>query len=834
MLSIGNRVLSRQISRLVSMPGCDAGRPGFDNRYRLESKDHSWSNKQKQKHKNKKIKKEKSACEETCSFYVKHKKRLCRMMVVKGKKFCGQHLTADNTPDENGRVRVPCPLDSNHSVYAHMMTQHLNVCNARAPVHLPYYCKDINACDLESESDSSSSELLQESQPANAVTAPFSLAGRNLADLTDDELLQLIHHIKSVEKSHTPLVKQAVLSHPAVVAELEGSPLCGPSFRKHLLQNSSLLAHLQNLGALGFSENSSLGEHICQSNVESKSKQDEENVQSCFLEFGAGRGQLSHWVVTASDASQKLQIVLIDRGAQRYKFDTKMSQVKHVSTKRLRIDIGDLWLEKVPGLHLQGPVYAGGKHLCGAATDLTLRCLDRSVFHVGAESVAQHSSLSNPDDSYEMATCPLHCDSYQEKKSSIDKLSSVSSSSSCQKLFTNELTSRQERRHCAANTHDSSRCESSPSSPDSVLVKACGNSNHRCGSQHREGVDDGTLSSSQKTRSSHETEEAAKCRPSRGLVIALCCHHKCSWQHYVGKKFFKSIGLSGEDFPAVLGLTSWAVCAARPPAGATGDGGAGATGDGGAGATGDGGAGATGDGGAGATCDGGAGVTSDGGAGDSGSSASLATTGGDLDELPAASNMNARKIPKDLERIYSSDAPKVSFDATGLSVLALSEHNTEQTGSTEQAGRSEQTGSTEQAGSSVFEESEALNAQCVSRVQSVNSKRKKSFENVNYKSLKMITHKDSVSDASFGPFVSAGEDSSGHETVTEGTAARNRYVRLGLSISEREEIGRAAKHIIDYGRVEFLRSRGLNATLIQYVDRDVTLENVALIAHSLT
>ncbi|KAF2347594.1 Dolichol-phosphate mannosyltransferase subunit 3 [Trinorchestia longiramus] len=480
---------------------------------------------------------------------------------------------------------------------------------------------------------------------------------------------------------------------------------------------------------------------------------------------------------------------------------------KHVSTKRLRIDIGDLWLEKVPGLQLQGPVYAGGKHLCGAATDLTLRCLDRSVFHVGAESVAQHSSLSNPDDSYEMATCPLHCDSYQEKKSSIDKLSSVSSSSSCQKLFTNELTSRQERRHCAANTHDSSRCESSPSSHDSVLVKACGNSNHRCGSQHREGVDDGTLSSSQKTRSSHETEEAAKCRPSRGLVIALCCHHKCSWQHYVGKKFFKSIGLSGEDFPAVMGLTSWAVCAARPPAGATGDGGAGATGDGGAGATGDGGAGATGD--------GGAGATGDGGAGDSGSSASLATTGGDLDELPAASNMNARKIPKDLERIYSSDAPKVSFDATGLSVLSLSEHNTEQTGSTEQAGRSEQTGSSEQAGSSVTEESEALNAQCVSHVQSVNSKRKKSFENVNYKFLKMITHKDSVSDASFGPFVSAGEDSSEHATVTEGAAARNRYVRLGLSISEREEIGRAAKHIIDYGRVDFLRSRGLNATLIQ-------------------
>ena len=24
-----------------------------------------------------------------------------------------------------------------------------------------------------------------------------------------------------------------------------------------------------------------------------------------------------------------------------------------------------------------------------------------------------------------------------------------------------------------------------------------------------------------------------------GVCIALCCHHQCTWQHYVGKSFFK-------------------------------------------------------------------------------------------------------------------------------------------------------------------------------------------------------------------------------------------------------------------------------------------------------
>ncbi|XP_059481646.1 tRNA:m(4)X modification enzyme TRM13 homolog isoform X2 [Neocloeon triangulifer] len=47
---------------------------------------------------------------------------------------------------------------------------------------------------------------------------------------------------------------------------------------------------------------------------------------------------------------------------------------------------------------------------------------------------------------------------------------------------------------------------------------------------------------------------------TEGLVMALCCHHRCEWRHYVGKEFFKSVELSPRDFSRMCVLVSWATC----------------------------------------------------------------------------------------------------------------------------------------------------------------------------------------------------------------------------------------------------------------------------------
>lgn len=45
-----------------------------------------------------------------------------------------------------------------------------------------------------------------------------------------------------------------------------------------------------------------------------------------------------------------------------------------------------------------------------------------------------------------------------------------------------------------------------------------------------------------------------------GLAVALCCHHRCDWRHYVGKDFFLARGLGSTEFSAFQRMSSWATC----------------------------------------------------------------------------------------------------------------------------------------------------------------------------------------------------------------------------------------------------------------------------------
>lgn len=58
----------------------------------------------------------------------------------------------------------------------------------------------------------------------------------------------------------------------------------------------------------------------------------------------------------------------------------------------------------------------------------------------------------------------------------------------------------------------------------------------------------------------------------------------------------------------------------------------------------------------------------------------------------------------------------------------------------------------------------------------------------------------------------------------------SRYTRLNLSAHYREEIGRKAKQVLDYGRMQYMCEQGFECSLVQYVTKETTLENVALIA----
>lgn len=45
-----------------------------------------------------------------------------------------------------------------------------------------------------------------------------------------------------------------------------------------------------------------------------------------------------------------------------------------------------------------------------------------------------------------------------------------------------------------------------------------------------------------------------------GLVIAFCCHHKCEYKSYIGKKYLEECKFLPNEFPILCSIASWATC----------------------------------------------------------------------------------------------------------------------------------------------------------------------------------------------------------------------------------------------------------------------------------
>ena len=112
-------------------------------------------------------------------------------------------------------------------------------------------------------------------------------------------------------------------------------------------------------------------------------------VSTCFLEFGAGRAELSYYLHKARHDT-KDAFIFIDRKAVRnkvptlniytsmmnFQFDGPIRHsLQNGTVERLTIDIKDLDLHHVPSFRNSSHCVCYSKHLCGAATDLTFSCL---------------------------------------------------------------------------------------------------------------------------------------------------------------------------------------------------------------------------------------------------------------------------------------------------------------------------------------------------------------------------------------------------------------------------------------------------------------------------
>ncbi|KAH7972847.1 hypothetical protein HPB52_017948 [Rhipicephalus sanguineus] len=125
--------------------------------------------------------------------------------------------------------------------------------------------------------------------------------------------------------------------HCAFDAELEKLAGCVVA-EKHLRQKAALLSLAESRGLL--------------------------TSDSCFVEFGAGRGRLSYWLAKIL-AKEDCHFLLVDKAASRHKFENKVKNdlPELPEIQRLQIDIRHLCL--VVGILLDGLVLtlnsAGGK-----------------------------------------------------------------------------------------------------------------------------------------------------------------------------------------------------------------------------------------------------------------------------------------------------------------------------------------------------------------------------------------------------------------------------------------------------------------------------------------
>lgn len=332
----------------------------------------------------------------TCSYWVLRKKRRCKMTANKGSEFCGAHAPSAATTatcDEKAREdsfqeRIPCPLDHKHTVFKRKLAKHLTICNARdQESSLPCIVKGVNSGDNLKETDEDLNKFNQ----------------IKLHELADEEFYSLIDKVKNLYDKHiNSSIQELQLEHESLKEELSRKDY-GQETLRQLTQTTSLLGILEH--------DHQLMDH------------------TSYIEFGAGKGQLAYFLATVLQ-EQKLshsQVVLIDRMSLRHKKDNKLANREVV--QRIRADIADLKLSALPELKKTQRTVAFSKHLCGAATDLTLRCI----------------------------------------------------------------------------------------------------------------LGDGNASSDY-------------------VLIALCCHHRCSWRSYVGRKFLQEAGIGPREFVILTKMVSWAVC----------------------------------------------------------------------------------------------------------------------------------------------------------------------------------------------------------------------------------------------------------------------------------
>ncbi|CUM68592.1 uncharacterized protein PRCAT00006319001 [Priceomyces carsonii] len=318
--------------------------------------------------KRRKINKEESSKRLQCGFFLVKKNRKCAMQRKEGNQFCSEHMIFD----KEERKRIPCPLDPKHTVWKDDLDAHLKKCNAKLKEKEDeWFQRDINCSLKNNQNEFNVKEYEDDKVESSKIHEKY------------------IHLLEGIE--FEPLIRNRA-DHKGLQAQLSKT-----QNQKHALQQSSLIGNLKEKRLL--------------------------DTNCTYIEFGCGKGELSRYVNLClieelkegktDHTNHRYGYGFIDRGVNRLKADNRIlkdvreSSVEFIAPmiKRTRIDIKDLNLDRFLELLNPHKVVGISKHLCGAATDLTLKLVLNSSL-VNQESKNFGGLL--------IAMCCRHACSYDE------------------------------------------------------------------------------------------------------------------------------------------------------------------------------------------------------------------------------------------------------------------------------------------------------------------------------------------------------------------------------------------------------------------------------------
>lgn len=287
----------------------------------------------------KRRKRDKAIDPNRCEYIIENKKRRCGMMQQKGYKFCLAHMKHDS--QQSSEDRIPCPLDPKHSVWVKDLKLHLKKCNARpAEEHEEWYEFKYNA-------------FLRNLMKDTKHDHTYGCENIEESEELIEEVVKLLQEYDEIAERPKDMIRQ----HSGLETRLEQK-----ENKKHILQQSSIAGILHELNLL--------------------------SADNFYVEFGCGKGDLSRSInacIMAEIGALPVNATtygfgFIDRGSNRMKVDNKIISDcgKHGVTavvKRSRIDIEHLVLDKFLESVDPKSVVGISKHLCGVASDLTLKCI---------------------------------------------------------------------------------------------------------------------------------------------------------------------------------------------------------------------------------------------------------------------------------------------------------------------------------------------------------------------------------------------------------------------------------------------------------------------------